>query len=115
MRGPQRGRDQLFVIVVASDQSLLTVQLFQNGERLVRRRKGEVAQEPDRIGWLHAAIPVPDQRRVHRLGIGKRPVAVLEYVAMPKVRIGRQKYRHGYLPRSLMMASRAFGFSFKSK
>lgn len=73
------------IIVVAKDEPLLTVQTLMDVVGFLTRTHKDITQMVHFVSGLNHRVPFRDKVFVHVVGIGVRPVAVLDDVLVVKM------------------------------
>lgn len=81
--------------MIAPHQADLPVQAFQIAFSAYAFLPGEVAKVSNRVVGLDAAVPVRDERFVHRFAVRVWPLRQPDDVLMPEMRIGGEVCSHG--------------------
>lgn len=83
------------VVVVPPHDMNVPVKLIQIPRNGTRGAERKIPEMPDLIVRGDDRVPVGDDRAVHFLHIGERPLAVLDYFGVAKVRVGGEPSVHG--------------------
>lgn len=80
-------RKALWSVMISEDQALGAIELLENLARLIPFEPREIAEMIHNGTMGHLGIPALDELKIHGFDVIEGPIAMMENVCMPKMRI----------------------------